>query len=104
MLRKPFILWLARLLHVDAESLLPPVPATMEWVNVKNYLPPPTDLCAEYLICHYNDFMEVAKYVGGEWLAVSNRVSEPDYKLSQEGQPDYWLLIERPERKETCSG
>jgi hypothetical protein len=41
--------------------------------------------------------MEVARRRGGNWWAISNRMSVPDEKLSAEGQPDFWLEIDEPD-------
>jgi hypothetical protein len=53
-----------------------------------------------YLICHYNNFREVALYdEAGEWFSVSPFFSQGNNKLSQEGQPDYWMDLPEPPKK-----
>lgn len=69
----------------------------MDWVDASVELPNPKEVFREYLICHYNDFTEVARY-DGDWHAITSRISDPDEKLSKEGQPSYWLLIYKPDR------
>ncbi len=70
----------------------------MEWIESRYELPAPNS-DKKYLICHYNGFMEVARRKEGCWWAISSRISEPDEKLSKEGQPDYWLEIFEPDFK-----
>jgi hypothetical protein len=41
--------------------------------------------------------MEVARREANNWWSISKRLSEPDEKLSREGQPDFWLEIEVPD-------
>ena len=95
-MRKAIILWIARVLRVNVHLLVrPTVTDTIKWISVKDGLP--VDTTREYLICHYNNFTEVARFEKGEWFAISNKISVPDEKLSEEGQPDDWLLIELPE-------
>ncbi len=97
-MRKTIILWIARILRVNVNSLvIIPSDDSIKWISVKDRLPEKTDLVLQYLICHYNLFIEVAKFEEGEWFHISDRLSEPDYKLSKEGQPDYWAVITEPE-------
>jgi len=97
-IRKVIILWIARIFRVKVDSLvIIPVDDSIKWISVKDRLPDDTDLLIQYLICHYNNFIEVAKFKKGEWYHISDRLSEPDYKLSKEGQPDYWAVITEPE-------
>ena len=98
-MRKAIILWIARALRVNVNSLvIIPVDDSIKWISGKDRLPLETDgVVKQYLICHYNYFIEVAKFEKGEWYHISDRLSEPDYKLSKEGQPDYWAVITEPE-------
>ena len=68
----------------------------MDWINVKDRLP--EDYAKEYVIRHYNNIMEIAKFDGENWYAISPRFSMMDEKLSKEGQPDFWMLPECPKQ------
>ncbi len=80
--------WLNKKPAVEPEPVMP-------WIESKYELPAPNS-DKLYLICHYNGFMEVARREAGSWWSISKRMSEPDEKLSSEGQPNYWLEISEP--------
>ncbi len=69
---------------------------SIEWNSVEDKLP--ENNYGQYIICHYNDFTEVARFEDGDWFRISDSFDEEDEKLGKEGQPEYWSLITQPER------
>ena len=64
----------------------------MIWISVKDRLP--KNYTEQYVIKHYNGFMEIARFDGADWYSISPRFTMIDEKLSKEGQPDFWLQEE----------
>ena len=60
-----------------------------QWTRVSDRLP--EDFTKHYFIKHYNDVIEVARFDGVDWHAISPRFDTMDEKLSKEGWPDYWF-------------
>lgn len=66
----------------------------MKWISVEDRLPDPEEPPYQYVIKHYNDVREIAKFDGEDWWVISPRFSMTDEKIPKEYWPDYWLLEE----------
>ena len=70
---------------------------SIDWTRVDDKLPENND--GEFIICHYNDFTEIARFEDGDWFRISGKFSEEAEKLIKESQPEFWSLITYQERK-----
>ncbi len=95
-IRKAIILWIARALRVNVNSLvIIPFDDSIKWISMKAQYPEGDDKI--YLIRHYNSHVEVARFVEGNWFVVSNNLRQDDEQIDSEFWPDYWAVITEPE-------
>ena len=72
-------------------------PRSNNWISVEERSP--EDHSKQYVIKHYNGFMEIARFDGVDWHSISPRFGMMDEKLSKEGQPDFWMLPGLPKNQ-----
>ena len=63
----------------------------MKWISIKEKLPNNENCPNSYVIKHYNEVKEIARFDGEDWWVISPRFSQMDEKLSKEYWPSFWL-------------